>query len=302
MATGNAQISMSMNYRLGASTVSAILRQVMRAICRALKSSIKVPGANEWAKIEMEFRRKWNFPQCVGTIDGKHIRIKKPPASGSQYFNYKGFYSVVLLAVVDANLRFILFEHGASGSCSDGGVLQKSTIGKKLEANKYEFPPPMQLSNGDYLRSVILGDEGFPLKPYLMKPFSSRTLETTEKVFNYRLSRARMTAEDAFGLLAARWRIFHTEIEANLELVSQIIQTCIVLHNFLIDEGDNDCSMFRDSIANETVSNTLNSIQPNHSNNSTREAFKLRETFRDYFLSSEGEVSWQGSHIMVGFE
>ena len=59
----------------------------------------------EWTAIQDIFFKKLDFPQCLGALDGKHIRIQCPPHAGSTYFNYLGYHSIVLFAVVDANYK-----------------------------------------------------------------------------------------------------------------------------------------------------------------------------------------------------
>jgi len=63
-----------------------------------------------------------NFPNCTASTDGKHIRIKCPPNTGNQCFNNKHYHSVVLQAVVDANLKFVTVDVGAYGKQNYCGV------------------------------------------------------------------------------------------------------------------------------------------------------------------------------------
>ena len=80
------------------------------------------PTEEIFQEIEKDFNIRWNFPNCVGSIDGKHIRIKCPPNFGSQYFNYKQYHSIVLQAIVDENLKFLIVDVGAYCKQRDGGV------------------------------------------------------------------------------------------------------------------------------------------------------------------------------------
>ena len=106
------------------------------------------PKTEEWQTVAAAFDKKWNFPHCVGAIDGKHIAIKSPPNSGSVFFNYKDFYSVILLAVVDAHYRFIWYQLGDNGRQNDAGVYAGSGLGDALANNTYHFPEPAKV--GDY--------------------------------------------------------------------------------------------------------------------------------------------------------
>lgn len=65
-------------------------------------------------------------------IDGKHIHIVQPPNSGAQYYNYKGYYSIVLMAIVNSNYEFIYVNVGKYGRLSDGGIIECTEFYRRL--------------------------------------------------------------------------------------------------------------------------------------------------------------------------
>ncbi|OXA37220.1 putative nuclease HARBI1 [Folsomia candida] len=167
-----------------------------------------------------------------------NIRIKSPKRSGSMCFNYKKFYSKVLFAAADANYRFLMVDIGREGSSSDSGILDTSPIDKFIENASSYLLQPARLSNGVELPYVFLGDEAFQLQPNLMRPFPGKYTTKECRIFNYRLSRARLVVENSFGILSARWRIFHSCIDADEDLITLIIHASVILHNFLMEKCD----------------------------------------------------------------
>lgn len=101
---------MSFEFRMGRSTVCGIVKEVCDAIWKVLHPEfVKMPAKEEeWRAISREYELLWNFPHCIGAIDGKHIIMQPPRNSGSSFFNYKGTHSVVLLAVCDAHTVLLL--------------------------------------------------------------------------------------------------------------------------------------------------------------------------------------------------
>ena len=89
-----------------------------------------------------------DVPHTVGALDGKHIAIKKPKKSGSEYFNYKGYFSVVLLALVNADYKFLWVNVESSGSSSDAQIFNCSKLKRRIENGTLGIPPPEPLGPG----------------------------------------------------------------------------------------------------------------------------------------------------------
>ena len=210
LATGDSSFSLSYEFRVARNTVSEIIYHTCEGIISAMMEEfLPCPTTpEEWKPLADTFSRRWNFHHCVAAVDGKHIAIRRPPGGGSKYYNYKGFHSIVLLALVDPEYRFLYIDVGAPGSGSDGGLFQVTPIRQHLESGTLGLPAPEPLPHtDDALPYFIVGDDAFPLRTWLMKPYPrARILPMTEeqRLYNYRLSRARRVVENAFGILSSR--------------------------------------------------------------------------------------------------
>ena len=176
--------------------MSKILAKTSETIFQTVKDHfLKIPNCQkEWLSISKGFEDKWNFPHCLGSLDGKHICVECPKMSGTYYFNYKGFYSIILLAICDSNYCFKLFDLRQYRGNNDCGVLANLTMGEMMENDKLGIPAPSKLRfcSFDPLPYFFVGDEIFPFKTCLMRPLPGR-LDDNQRIFNYRLSRARLT-------------------------------------------------------------------------------------------------------------
>jgi hypothetical protein len=244
----------------------------------------------------------WNFPRCCGAIDGKHVIIKQPPNSGSNFYNYKGSYSTVLLALVDADYNFIYVNVGTNGRANDAGIFKTSALAESLEKGTLNLPD----------EHVILGDSAFPLKTYLMKPYGFKNGSKKKTVFNYRLSRARRIVENAFGILAWRFRVFQRPIELKVKTVDSVVLAACTLHNWLrsrsksyippgsVDEEDEHTGNIRLGQWRTEVKELL-SAKPKTVNNYSQAAKMIREEYTNFFWEAGAIASqWKATGITPG--
>lgn len=112
LASGSSQKCCAASYKLGVTTVSGIISEMCAAIWQVLKDDfVPLPKGTDWADIARDFWRVWNFPNCLGCIDGKHVTIRAQPNAGSDYFNYKRRTFHRADGHCDANCHFTMVEH-----------------------------------------------------------------------------------------------------------------------------------------------------------------------------------------------
>ena len=261
----------------------------------------------EWLAVSAKFASKWNYPLCLGALDGKHIAIRQPGKSGSEFYNYKHFYSILLMALVDANYRFIYIDVGATGRSGDAGVFERSTLKAAMYDDQLSFPKPAQLvSTEETCCYHIVGDEAFPLRTDLMKPYPHRNLSRDQRIFNYRLSRARRVVENAFGILSSRFRVFLSTICLDAEKVEKLVLAAICLHNFLLDtqpmplnlvDQEDDQHRVIPGTWRQDTGAALQDPAPTTTRNYALAAKVQRDMLKTYFSSPEGRVHWQDNVV-----
>lgn len=227
-------------------------------------------------------------------MDGKHIAFRASKKDGALYHNYKGFDSIVLLAMCDASYKFTFIDVGCNGRISDGGVLNNSDLRQFIFQSHLYLPPNEKIGNDRILPYVIVGDDAFPLATHLMKQYPYNSCEREKQIFNYRLSHARQSIEHAFGILCNRFRVLQTKIYLRPEKVKLVTQASCVLHNFLAERNKNyiDPIQLTSNIIGE-AHNEEKSVNPR---NYTQFAADVRNQFAEYF-SQEGAVAWQEAFI-----
>lgn len=266
---------------------------------------------DEWRQISTDYHKIWNFPLCLGAMDGKHILMEAPAVSGSEFYNYKGTFSIVLFAIVDPNYNFIYANAGCQGRISDGGVFKNTSFHKLMVDGRLSLPPKTILAGRERECSyVFVADDAFPLTPHIMKPYSGHQEKgSVKRIFNYRLSRARRVVENAFGILAARFRVLRKPILLQPKKTEQLVMACIHLHNYLrrsspsrnrytppgsfdiehLDSGTLENGEWRKATENQQSFRSLSRIARKPS----LEAAAIRDEFAQYFASEQGQVPWQ---------
>lgn len=260
----------------------------------------------QWLDIAEGFQNCWNFPNCLGALDGKHIAFRAKKTDGSFFYNYKGFNSIVLMALVDASYNFVYVDVGCNGRVSDGGVYSNCTLSTAIQNNLLNFPEDSNLPNSDIkVPYIIVGDEAFRSSNRIIKPYGRQTTTTEDKVFNYRLSRARRVVENAFGILANRFQVLQKEINLDVEKVQSITLACCALHNY-IKQKDGKRYLFEidfENTADVTLTSgewrqhvSVTNLERCNVNRSNNQSLDIRNKFRDYF-NTNGFVPWQWEAI-----
>lgn len=305
MATGDSYHSLMYLFYVPHNTISLLVLDVCQAIYEVYgEEAIQNPNTPEgWKAIADQFSTRWNFHHVLGALDGKHVRIKAPANCGSTYFNYKAYNSIVLFALVDGDYKFRWVQVGAPGASSDAQLWNRSTLKEAITQDAIGIPPPEPLPGDDRdMPYFIIGDNAFALRTYMMNPFSARPLDLQQRIFNYRLSRARRCVENAFGILANRFRCLLTPFQQVPETVECIVLAALCMHNLLrvhapadqnalLDREDDGHNLIPGSWREGAVLDDMEERLAG--NQTTRDAKRQRLYLKHYYNGASGSVPWQ---------
>ncbi|PNF42933.1 hypothetical protein B7P43_G11835 [Cryptotermes secundus] len=243
LATGRTLEDLKFSTRISPLALGRVIPETCKAIYNLLRKYCKImPSAiclqcptlqEEWKKVAKECEDRWQFPNCIGAMDRKHVAITPPPGAGSFFFNYKKFHSQVLFGVANANYELLYSSFGSKGHVSDGGVFQSTDFYRTLESGSLNVPKE-KIVAGRNMPFVLVADDAFPLRKDIMKPFSRKVNTSACKIFNNRLSRAWRMIESVFGIIVERFAVLQKPISIiDLTSARHIVMACCALHNFL---------------------------------------------------------------------
>lgn len=285
LATGISFNALSYTFRIGRSTAAEIVKETCLAVWDKLHE-LHMPQPTEelFKNVAKDYWEMWNFPNCIGSIDGKHIRIKCPPNTGTMFFNYKKFFSIVLQAVADAKCKFIAIEVGSYGKQSDGGIFKSSTLFKLMESGELDIPPDCHLPGTNIsVPHVLVADEAYPLLPHVLRPYARRDCSPDEEYFNARFSRARKSVECSFGAINSNWRLLWKPIETEVQTAETITKAICILHNVIIDmEGYEEVM----KEGEEFLENAEKPKKTNFHHSYRRTGMQVRDKFRDFICNN----------------
>ncbi|XP_050704970.1 putative nuclease HARBI1 [Eriocheir sinensis] len=269
LATGDDYTSLHYDFRVSVPSISRFVPKVLKAIIQVYKDEyLHCPRTPEaWKEVADGFSRRWNYHNCLGALDGKHVPIRRPPHAGSKFFNYKKFHSIILLALADSGLRFIYVDVGAEGGAGDAGTWNRCTLQQAIESGALSLPDDTCL------------------------PHDDTPCPTTS---------ARRVVENAFGVMQRKFKVFGVTQGILPATVRDVVTTCCILHNMVvtpaiqpaeIDHEDEDHNIVPGSWREgETL---MADLAPARGNNPSRRAKAVRDYLANYYTSEVGAVPWQ---------
>ncbi|XP_018397713.1 PREDICTED: putative nuclease HARBI1 [Cyphomyrmex costatus] len=206
-------------------TASRTVARVSQAIASLCPRYIKMPEGDEATEVRQAFYNIARFPRYIGSIDCTHIKIQSPGGDNAEIFrNRKQFFSLNVQTVADPFLKIRDIVARWPGSCHDSHIFRNSALYTSLETGRF----------GD---NVLVGDSGYPVKPYLMTPLQ-QVRNNAEALYNESIVRTRNVVERKYGVWKRRFPALAMGIRLKLDTVQAMVVATAVLHNKACDEKE----------------------------------------------------------------
>ncbi|CAC5400795.1 HARBI1 [Mytilus coruscus] len=215
-ASGSFQNIIADTFNIDKSTVSRTIHSVSNALVRRAPKFIKFPSGHVIEENKVKFNAVANFPNVLGLIDGTHVRIIAPSQHEEQFVNRKGYHSIKVQVIVNADLQFINIVAKRPGSSHYSRVLKERRVFMQLKQSNYD--------------GYLLGDSGYPCKTFLLTPYLYP--QTRQEIrFNRSHKVTKCAIERTIGQWKRRFHCLHSEIRLSPAIKCKVIISCGVLHN-----------------------------------------------------------------------
>ncbi|XP_016755981.1 protein ALP1-like [Gossypium hirsutum] len=242
LSSGESLVIVGDLFGLHHSTVSQLTWRFVEAMEERGLHHLRWPSTEEeMMEIKSKFEKIQGLPNCCGVIDTTHIMMCLPSSDPARkvWLDHEKNHSMVLQAIVDAEMRFRDIVTGWPGKIDEWLVFQSSNFyelcdkGERLNGKNFMLP------EGSEIREYIIGDVGYPLLPYLIIPYEGKELPELRAEFNKRHSATRLVAHRALARLKEMWKIIQGVMwRPDKHKLPRIILVCCLLHNIVIDLED----------------------------------------------------------------
>lgn len=233
---GSSNPDLRNTFRVGRGTIDVYKKRVVKAIRSLRDRYYKWPTTDEREQIAERIRKEYGFPNCCGMADGtlSPLAFEPQTVDAPDYSGRKYGYSLSTLIVNDDRKRIIYYLAGWPGSAHDNRIFRNSQLFQKPT----EFFSPTQ---------YLLGDSAFGCMPFMVSAYKKpqgATISRDHEVFNTALAKIRVMSEQTIGIWKGRFpwlksiRMLITEDKRTLRTILQFMDAAVILHNFLIQRGD----------------------------------------------------------------
>lgn len=220
LATGDYQLTLADCSDMSQPSVCRIVMNVSAAIASLAQDYIKFPNPAAEGQVMQDFSAIAGMPGVIGCIDGTHVPIISPGGPNAEIYRCrKNHFSINVMGVCDASLKFTNIAVNWPGSAHDSRIFNESRLSEALEGGRYH--------------GFLLGDSGYACRSYLLTPFLTPQTEK-ERHYNAAHIKTRNVIERAFGILKKRFAILSIPVRTRLPNTKNIIVACVVLYNIAI--------------------------------------------------------------------